>query len=66
MNQCRQTIIKNALLWNKHEYKHSADIFVKKIFNVFQGTGLFVYSLKYKDFLMFPESIKRDLCHETS
>ena len=35
-----------ALLWNKHEYQHSADIFVKYIFNPICGTGLFLYSLK--------------------
>ena len=46
-NQCRSTIGKHALLWNKHEYQHSADIFVENIFNPFHGTGLFLYSLKY-------------------
>ena len=28
-------------LWNKHEYQHSADIFVKNIFNSFYSAGLF-------------------------
>ena len=28
-NHCRSAIRKDALLWNKHEYQHSADIFVK-------------------------------------
>ena len=37
----------STLLWNKHEYQHSADIFVKNIFNPFPGTGLFLYFLKY-------------------
>ena len=46
-NQCRLTVRKHALLWNKHEYQHSADIFVKNIFNPFPGTGLFLYFLKY-------------------
>ena len=46
-NQCRSTVRKHALLWNKHEYQHSADIFVKNIFNPFPGTGLFLYFLKY-------------------
>ena len=35
------------LLWNKHEYQHAADIFIKNIFNSFHGAGLFLYSLKY-------------------
>ena len=38
---------KNALLWNKHEYQHSAVIFVKNIFNSFPDTVLFLYFLKY-------------------
>ena len=46
-NQCRSTVRKHALLWNKHEYQHSADICVKNIFNPFPGTGLFLYFLKY-------------------
>ena len=46
-NQCRSTVRKQALLWNKHEYQHSADIFVKNIFNPFPGTGFFLYFLKY-------------------
>ena len=43
-NQHRSTIIKHALLRNKCEYQHSADIFVRNIFNPFHGTGLFLYS----------------------
>ena len=39
-NQCRSTVKKHALLWNKHEYQHSADIFVKSIFSPFHGTAL--------------------------
>ena len=46
-NQCRLTIRKHALLWNKHDYQHSAGTFVKNIFNPFHGTSLFLYSLKY-------------------
>ena len=46
-NQCRSNIRKRALLWNKYEYQHSADIFVKNIFIPFHGTGLFLYFLKY-------------------
>ena len=46
-NQCRTTVRKHALLWNNHEYQHSADIFVKNIFNPFPGTSLFLYFLKY-------------------
>ena len=46
-NQCRSTVRKHALLWNKHEYQHSAGIFVKNIFNPFRGTGVFLYFLKY-------------------
>ena len=45
-NQCR-SVRKHALLWSKHEYQHSADIFVKNIFNPFHGTGFFLYFLKY-------------------
>ena len=46
-SQCRSTIRKCALLWNKHEYYHYADIFVKNIFNPFDVTGLFLFSLNY-------------------
>ena len=46
-NQCRSTVRKHALLWNKHEYQHSAVIFVKNIFNSFPDTVLFLYFLKY-------------------
>ena len=45
--QCRSTVKKHALLWNKHEYQYSAHIFVKNIFNPFYGTGLSLYFLKY-------------------
>ena len=37
----------HALLWNKDGYQHSADIFIKNIFNPIYGTGLNLYSLKY-------------------
>ena len=30
-----------ALLWNKHEYQHSGEIFVKNILKPFHDTGLF-------------------------
>ena len=30
-----------ALLWSKHEYQHSGEIFVKNIFKPFHDTGLF-------------------------
>ena len=46
-NQCRSTVRKHALLWNKHKYQHSADIFVKNILNPFPVIGLFLYFLKY-------------------
>ena len=46
-NQCRSNVRKYALLRNKHEYQHSADIFVKNIFNQFPGFGLFLYFMKY-------------------
>ena len=36
----------NMLFWNKDEYQHSAEIFVKNIFNPFSETGLFLYFLK--------------------
>ena len=45
-NQCRSTVRKHALLWNKLEYQYF-DIFVKNIFNPFHGTGIFLYFLKY-------------------
>ena len=44
---CKSTIRKHALLWNKHEYQHTPDMFVKNIFNPFYDTRLFLYSLKY-------------------
>ena len=46
-NWCRSTLRKHALLWNKHEYQQSADIFVNNIFNPFPGTDLFLYVLEY-------------------
>ena len=46
INQCRSTKIKHALLRNKHKCQHSTDIFVKNIFNPFQGSGLFCYSFQ--------------------
>ena len=46
-NQCRSTVRKYALLCNKHEYQHSADKFLKNIFNLFPGTGPFLYFLKH-------------------
>ena len=48
---------KNSLLWKRHKYQHSADIFVKTICKPFHDTGLFLYSLKThqktRGFLMF-------------
>ena len=38
---------KHALLWNKHEYQHAADIFDKNIFSPVHDTGIFICSLKY-------------------
>ena len=46
-NQCRSSVRKHALLWNKHEYQHFADTFLKIIFNSLSSTGLFLYFLKY-------------------
>ena len=46
-NQCRLTVRKYALLWNKYKYQHSGDIFVKNIFNPFHGTSAFLFCLKY-------------------
>ena len=46
-NQCKLTVRKHGLLWNKHEYQHSADISFKNIFNPFPATGLFLHFLKY-------------------
>ena len=36
------------LLWNKHEYQHSTDIFVKNIFELFHGTGFFLILKHYQ------------------
>ena len=36
-NQCRSTVRKHARLWNKNEYQHITDIFLKNIFNPFHG-----------------------------
>ena len=54
-NQCRSTVRKHALLWNKHEYQHFADIFVKNIFNRFSSTGLFLYFILFS--ILFYTSI---------
>ena len=42
----RWTIRKHALFWNKTEYQHSIEIFVKNIFDPFHDTDLFLYSLR--------------------
>ena len=41
--------LKESMLCYGHRlgYQHSADIFVKNIFNPFHGPGLFLYFLKY-------------------
>ena len=57
-NQCRSTIRKHALLWNKYEFQHCAGIFVNNIFNPFHGTGLFLYSLKCIKNQMFSEVLR--------
>ena len=58
----------SMLLWNKHEYQHSPDIFVKNIFNPFHGTGLFSIlpeiNHKIRGFLMLSGGIERDQCHK--
>ena len=46
-NQCRAIIGKHALIWNKHQYQHFADTFVKNIFNLFHCTGLFLFTLNW-------------------
>ena len=58
-NQCRSTIRKHALLWDKHKYQYPTDIFVKNIFNPFNGTGLFLYYLKYIRSQRFPNVFRR-------
>ena len=67
--QCRSNVKKHVLLWSKHECQHSADIFVKNIFNSFCSTGLFLYLLKYIrkiywGFLIFSGGIQRAQYHE--
>ena len=60
-------IRKHALLWNKYKYHHSADLFIKNIFNPFHGWSLFIHPeihQKTRGFLEFSGSIKRDQCHE--
>ena len=54
------------MLWNKHEYRYSADIFVKNIVIPFHDTGLFLYFLKCiskTGFLIFSGGMVRDQCH---
>ena len=65
-SQWRPTIKKHALLWNKNEYQHSADISVK---NQFYATGIFQSSLKsirkLEISLYFRrDGMERDQCHE--
>ena len=36
-NQCRSTIRKHSLLWNKQKYQHPNDIFVKNVFTHFMA-----------------------------
>ena len=62
---------KHTLLWNKHEYSHSADKFVKNIFNPFHGTSLFLCSFytpwNKSENQRFPNvslGIERNQCHE--
>ena len=53
------------LLWNKHEYRHSADMFVKNIFNPFFHFAILPeIHQKTRGFLIFSEGIERDQCHE--
>ena len=65
-NQWRWT--NHPLLWNKHEYQHSASICVKNIFSLFHGTGFFIYASwktsENRGFVMFLGVIERDQCHE--
>ena len=47
-NQCRLTVRKHALFWNKHKYQHSADILVKNSFkNSFMAMVILLYFLKH-------------------
>ena len=54
-NQCRSTVRKHARLWSKHQYQHSADIFVKNIFNPFPGIVVFLCILPEKQNQRFPD-----------
>ena len=54
-NQCRSTVRKNDLLWNKHEYQHSADIFVKNIFNHLLALVFFYTFRNTSEKLKFPD-----------
>ena len=66
-NQCRSTVRKHVLLRYKHEHQHSADIFVKNIFNPFHGSVFFLYlqkSSESQSFLMFSECLKMEQCLE--
>ena len=65
-NQCRSTVRKHTLLWNKHEYQHF-DTSVKNICNPYYGTGVFLYFLKYqktRGCQMFSVGIEGDQCYE--
>ena len=39
LSTLERTGVDRLLLWSKHEYQHSADIFVENIFNLFHGPG---------------------------
>ena len=39
--QCRLTIGKHGLIWNKQECRHSAGICFKNVFDLFHGTVFF-------------------------
>ena len=51
-------------LMNKHENQHSADKFVKNIFNRFHDTGLFLYSVNISENQRFPDVFRGGKSHE--
>ena len=58
-NQCRLTIRKHALLWNKHEYQHSADDLLKISLTHFLALESFYTLLNTSENQSFPDLVRR-------
>ena len=57
-NQCRSTVRKYALLWNKHK-NQQYDIFIKNIFNPFMVLVSFCTSWNTSENQRFPDVFRR-------